>query len=313
MSERLLKPAMIPKSLRCEEGILSFTDELAQAYRQQLVEMELLPAALQAQVSGGTGGQSAEVTIRHFIENFSGSCGRMKLAVLDPHERLDDASNLFISAFSGGKVALLDAPCGSGAATLTLLCLLATLRRESVLPRLPLEIHLICADISESGLRISDELLKKIRPSLERQAIFVHPVFREWDMHDRRSQAALNYAWSSIQGCSTRFLIKANTSGFLTNSGNFQKAKDQLEQLLLLAEVSKARAIWIEPMMSEEPKGLLLHLRTAFIRVATPVVRLFKTRDDGEMDVRSDSGKIHHPIRAGEIHDVRISLMRSKT
>lgn len=311
--ERLLTPGMIPKSLLCGERILSFPPELSSAYRQVLTEMDRVEAAMQAQVNGGTGGQSEEQTIRHFVENFSGSCGRMKLAILDPNEQLDDASNLFITAFSGGKVALLDAPCGSGAATLTLLCVIAALRKESVLPRIPLEIHVVCADISDSALQITRRLLNAASPFLERQAVFVHAVFQNWDMQDRRSQAELNYAWSSIQGCPTRFLIKANTSGFLNNPTNFKKAKDQLEQLLLLAQVSKATAIWIEPKMSEEAKGLRLNLRDAFLRVTKPVIDFFKTKEGGDMDVRSDEGRLRHPIRTGEIHEVRISLMRSKS
>jgi hypothetical protein len=59
--------------------------------------------------------------------------------------------------------------------------------QHDVLPREPLDIHLMCAEISELARNYANDLLFELRTSLEAQAIFVESEFIAWDATDTMS------------------------------------------------------------------------------------------------------------------------------
>lgn len=92
------------------------------------------------------------------------------------------ASNAFIQTLSGNRVCIADAPCGAGAAALAFLSVIAELRACEVLPRQPLDIRLIGAELSEPAGAYASELFEEVRIFLESQAIFVEAEFIRWDI-----------------------------------------------------------------------------------------------------------------------------------
>src|SRR5688572_2066785 len=122
MARRIVSPADVPSAMfRVEDDTLFFPAMLSDAYHRVLDATGNLSHAMVATHDGETGGASAAEATQHFVTAFTGSCARLKLAVLDPKDRLAEASNLFFRSFAGGRVGLLDAPCGSGAASAALL------------------------------------------------------------------------------------------------------------------------------------------------------------------------------------------------
>ena len=123
MTDRLVKSSDLPRTLwQVDDGMLVLPAAVSRVYRNMLAEKGLMDEALNAHSDDGpVGGIKDSDTRRHFSARFSGSSARAQLAVLDPKDDLRNASDLFVKTFSGGKVGLLDIPCGAGAASAALL------------------------------------------------------------------------------------------------------------------------------------------------------------------------------------------------
>ena len=72
----------------------------------------------------------------------------MELALIDPKQAATLSSNALIGSMAGNSLCLTDAPCGAGAAAFSLLSTIAELRAQGVLPRLPLKVLLVGAELS---------------------------------------------------------------------------------------------------------------------------------------------------------------------
>lgn len=310
MSDRLIKVADIPNGLwQSKEGLLSLPVDLCSLYREQLELKGLLTVALSATLDEGpVGGMSLEDTKKHFATRFSGSCARVQLAVLDPKDDLQNASDLFLKTFSGGKVGLLDIPCGAGAASASLLTCVAALREQSVLPREPLYVWLLGGDNSDFARAYADECFAKLRPCLEKQAIYLQYKTVFWDVLDADSNTALLHGWMVwARDCQKYFAIAANFSGFLHGANNFDKAKAQLGEVLRWAGELNASVMWLESQKNEVTEGFLprwlkwfgIRLPKKFIGKASP-----------EDIVGKSEAKCHHPIQSGSQFRVHLSLLR---
>ncbi|HEU5081307.1 MAG TPA: hypothetical protein VFT72_18995 [Opitutaceae bacterium] len=288
---------------------LFFPSMLSTAYRGVLESTNNLSLAMTATHDGETGGESAAATAQHFATAFSGSCARLKLAILDPKDQLAESSNLFLRSFAGGRVGLLDAPCGSGAASAALLATIAELRRQEVIPALPLDVFLVGGDISPHALNYADRLLQLMDQGLREQAIFVHPSFRIWDLMDEISTTELLHAWMvHSPDCRDHFMLTANFSGFLHESTRLNAARERLAEMFRWAAVRRSTVAWIEPqtnaaMKSMWPrlfKGLLAKVATFFRQAST---------EQSSQPLCSDA-RFEHPLRTGTRYNVRLSLMR---
>jgi hypothetical protein len=199
---------------------------------------------------------SQEATDEHFAQAFSGSVARAQLAVLDPKQEVTRAANAFIETLSGNKVCLVDVPSGAGAASLSFLSTIAQLRAEAVLPRLPLDVHLVAGEIAAPARTYATELLAEMIPRLEAQAIFVTPSLMHWDVLDDLSNTDLIQKMTvhSIEPC-RRLLLVANFSGFLERSRNRSKAMPRMDELFRHASGRGALAVWIEPKTNVATNG----------------------------------------------------------
>jgi len=309
MTERILSHSSIPSDLWKDAANLRLSPHLAHSYKLVLEAAGLYQEALTASVHGDIGGETAEETAQHFARNFSGSCGRVQLALLDPHSHLEEASNLFIRAFSGGKVGLLDIPCGAGAASATILSAIATLRERDVIPRLPLDVYLVAGDFSPPARTTAEQLLESLRPALARQAIFIHVRFVEWNVLDSQSTMALLHTWMEhARDCREYFVLTANFSGFLKHGGKFKSALPQLEQVFGWAGLRKSSIVWLEPRNSGATGGLWQHFKEKLWNLL-PV--FFKTAPAAVApEPLVSEAKLEHPLRPDFIHRVNLSLIK---
>jgi hypothetical protein len=311
MATRLLPTSAIPAELWKDSKLLQLSPGLIGSYRIVLESTGLLEAALAATAQGDIGGESAKNTAEHFTRNFSGSCGRVQLAVLDPKETLGEASNHFIRAFSGGKVAVLDIPSGSGAGSATVLSAIAHLRKESVLPRTPLDVWLVAGDKSQAALDNAARVLDALAPHLERQAIFLHPRYVVWDMLDAGSTVNLIHAWAKEHAphdCREYFTLAANCSGFLQNDGNFKKAEAQLEQILAWSGRLKSTFMWVEPSTNAATLRMIPNVASRlWQKVRSFFGHVLATAMPAPLQSEAE---VSHPVKPDFTHRVNLTLLR---
>ncbi len=311
MAARLLPASAIPADLWKDANLLQLSPDLVGSYRVVLEATGLFDVALTATAQGDIGGEGAKDTADHFTRNFSGSCGRVQLAVLDPKQTLGEASNHFIRTFSGGKVALLDIPSGSGAGSATVLSAIAHLRKQSILPRTPLDVWLVAGDKSQAALENASRMLDALEPHLERQAIFIHPKYVVWDMLDAGSTVKLIHAWAKEHAphdCREYFTLTANCSGFLQHEGNFKKAEAQLEQIMAWSGQLKSTFMWIEPSTNAATHRMLPIVAS---RLWNKVKSFFGHAETTAMPAALQcEAELAHPVKPDFKHRVNLTLLR---
>src|ERR1035437_1322130 len=312
-SRRLLHPALIPGSLwdsECE--LLSLPPSLAAAY-VTLIDRHMLRSLSESRDSSNppVGGPSQEHTDQHFAQAFDGSVARAQLAILDPGQNETEASNALVTSLAGGLLSLTDAPCGSGAASFGLLSTVAELRAQGVLPRLPLDVILIGAELSLPARIYATEMLAELRPSLEAQAIFVTEQFLDWDVTDPLSNTSLIQRITITSATSPhRLLVIANFNAFLERGGKRAVAEPQIEELFRHASGQNSVAIWIEPNMNRvtAPGGLFQWLK---VRVSMAWQRFAK--HDSEAKAGEPAASSYHfrlPLQPTSSARVTLAVMR---
>jgi len=261
---RLLKPSSLPSSLwDSANGVLNLPRALAETY-ERLVERHGLRelATMRDAKNPPVGGLDQERSDQHFAQAFDGSCARAQLALLDPKNDAPRASNAFISSLAGNTTSLTDSPCGAGAAAFSFLTTVAELRAEKILPREPLHIYLIGAELSGPARAYAQEMLVELRSALEEQAIFVKAEWLEWDVTSALSNTDLVQRMTlTSEHSARRLLVIANFNAFLEKAGKKKEAKPQLEELLRHSSGHNSMAIWIEPDMNPATVGLFPWLR----------------------------------------------------
>lgn len=208
------------------------------------------------------GGLDQERTDKHFAQAFDGSCARAQLAVLDPKNDVPQISNSFVSFLAGNSACLTDSPCGAGAAAFSFLAIVAELRAQNVLPRMPLTISLLGAELSAPARAYAQEMLTELRPALESQAIFLEAEWLEWDVTSSLSNTDLvRQMTRAAEKKARRLLVIANFNAFLEKERKKRDAKPQIEELFRHASGNNSMAIWIEPDMNSATVGLFPWLR----------------------------------------------------
>jgi hypothetical protein len=236
----------------------------------------------------------------------------MELALLDPKQAAPLSSNALIGKLTGGRVCLTDTPCGAGAATFALLATVAELRAQQVLPRQPLDVFLIGAELSKPARAYAALVLEELRASLEAQAIFVQEEFLSWDVTDQLSNTALiKRATVRSANVPQRLLVVANFNAFLERDGKRKAALPQIEELFRYASGSDSVAIWIEPDMNRAtgPGGLFQSI-TRLIR--TTWRRFVKQNLDeaAPEPVSTCAARFRLPLRPSETARVGLAVMR---
>ncbi|HUX90816.1 MAG TPA: hypothetical protein VMV48_09025 [Gallionellaceae bacterium] len=250
---RILNPKCLPQTLwDSDKKILRLPNGLARAYETLIDRYGLRDLAMSRTVEDSPiGGLDKPTTDKHFAQQFDNSAARAQLAITNATTDVARVSNALIQTLSGNMVCITDAPCGAGAAAFSLLSTIAELRAHNVLPRVPLHIHFIGAEISEFARQYAKEMLAELTPFLESQAIFVQAEMLPWDVTDCLSNTDLiQNMLRAKTSVSKNLLVVANFSGFLTTSGKQKDAQPQLAELFRHASGDESVVIWIEPQMN---------------------------------------------------------------
>lgn len=249
LSNRLLDPEELPLSLwDTVDAILVISPSIAVSYNNLINRHGLLELRRCRDNSDSPiGGQSKECTDQHFAQRFDGSVARAQLALTDPKNEVPMMSDGIVKTLSCNRVIVTDAPCGAGAASFSILSTIAELRAKKVLPREPLDISLLGAEISEFARSYAEEMLEELRPFFEEQGIFVNASFDKWDATCPNSTVDLVRKMDNASNThSVILLLVANFSGFLTSS-KWKKVKPQLRHLFLHGSGEANFVAWIEP------------------------------------------------------------------
>ena len=310
MSSRLLLTTDIPRTLwDADTQCLTIPRSLADAYQSVLSERNLLEAANDNVIDDGpVGGITEADTHKHFAHRFASSAARTQLALLDPDDVLCNVSNQFVRAFAGGHVGLLDLPCGAGAASLDLLATIAALRQSGAIPRQPLYVHLLAADISKPARDIFLQLAERIRADLASQGIILYIKPESWDALDSESTTQVLDSWLKwATSCSEHFVLLANFSGFLQRDGKFRDAQPQLHEVMRWVAQQNSTLVWIEPQTNTATQHFLPRL-LGWLNGKLP--RRFREGwHPGEADLSAEA-RYQHPIKSDCRPTVRLVLIR---
>ncbi|GAB3163568.1 hypothetical protein [Telluribacter humicola] len=304
---RLLPPHTLPETLWDQaNGVIELSPILKKAYLETLSENNLEHLSLSRGANDSPiGGISQEETDEHFARSFDGSSARVQLALIDPNYDINGASDALINSLSGNRLVIVDAPCGAGAASLSLLTTIAELRSKQVLPRIPLEVVFIGGEIAEPARRYAQIMVDKVTPELEKQAIFLKTEFRSWDATSDISTTDLIKAVVRAESTKSKLLVLiANFSGFLEKK--MKDAEPQIRELLRYSAGQNSSAIWIEPQRNSVTKqgGLFSKIETLALRFAR-FIQLYKTNSDTENHAKASS-KYRRPIKSQDT--VRVNL-----
>lgn len=251
VNARLLEPVNIPVSLSGSKAeTLILPESLTTIYRQLLKKRHLDLAALgHAGENPVLGHKSASRTIDQALAcQFQAAAGRAQLCLLDPENCLGPTSNQLLQAFTQGQVAVLDLPCGCGAASWGLLTTFSELRATGLLPRLPLEIFITGGDNSPEGRVLASQFLDLLSTRLADQAIRVQGSFLRWDLLDAQSTTTLLDRWlKTTAHCRSRVLVLSGLSEVLSTAAQCQQAKPQLQEILRWAHRQHTQVLWMEP------------------------------------------------------------------
>jgi hypothetical protein len=308
---RLLDPKLIPASLwNKDNAVLLLPPCLVKAY-VTLIERHNLHDLAHSRDSKNppTGGLTKEKTDEHFAQAFDGSVARAQLALLDPHEHATAASNTYIRSLAGNKLSLTDAPCGAGAAAFSFLANVAELRKNGVLPRQPLDISLIGAELSAPAREYAQGLLQELKGELENQAIFIEADFISWDVTSSLSNTDLIQKMTlNANSHPCRLLIIANFNGFLEREKKRNEAQPQFDELFRHASGQNSVAIWIEPDMNRATGqgGLFEWVRKNVTSIWNKFV---SESSDNSVPVPTSSAKFILPLTPNNTANVRLAVM----
>jgi hypothetical protein len=250
---------------------------------------------------GLEGGMSKDDTDNHLAWRFTGSSARVMLPMLDPKDDLAEIPNTFARIFSGNKVFLADLPCGSGAASMSILSVLCELRMQRILPRMPLDIVIVGGEISKYAQNYAIEAIDFLRADLEAQAISVIFEVMDWDVCDPfQNSDLIKRLTLASQNCSAKLLVLANFSGFLQREGKWKDAQKQLEELFRHSREENSIAIWIEPQRKEViiEGGFITRLMLWFKTSFSALIQMQEV--DWEQKYYAKSAvKVKHPLVEG--------------
>jgi hypothetical protein len=249
---RLIEVKDIPDTLwKTKDEKLVLPESLIESWKGILDNRGLLKQATEETREGEIGGISEEDTHNHYSFRFNGSCARFQLTFLDPKNDLKEVSNAFVKSLAGYDVFIADIPSGTGAASLTLLSNIAQLRKENVIPRIPLSVKILAGEISPTAIDIFNQAFDQIQATLNSQHISVELKFQEWNIKDPDSTSQL-VKQITLYGndCSDKILLLANFTGFLERDKKWDEVKEQFGEIFRHFSGKSTVAIWLEPNMN---------------------------------------------------------------
>ncbi len=308
--QRIVPVEDIPLSL-WDTALLRLPPALATAYCNAVTAHGLAEvAAARDPNRAPVGGLSENEAKIHFAQAFDGSSARVALAVLDPKVEVARVADALTVLFAGGRIAVLDVPCGAGAFFLSVLAAVAELRARRVLPRHPLDVTVIGGDINMHAAKFAHDLLERIRPTLSDQAIEVSFACQQWDVHDDVNTAALlkRFITDSV-GAERTAVVVSNFSGFLKSSGNWQKAREQLKDLFMYCPGNHRTALWLEPKTKAATESLRSWIAGAIRESWRRVMTYFQGINEDEA-LEQTEAEFQLPLEPNSRSVVRLSVQR---
>ena len=310
--ERLIQISDIPNTLRCtSKKYIHLPEKLIATWYVLLDKNGIRDKANQKAPKSIAGGFTKSATNEHLAFRFTGSAARVELAILSPNHHESEISDAFAKTFSGGKVLLADVPCGSGAASLSVLATIAELRAQSVLPRMPLEVVLVGGEIAEFARENFKAGIQVLKDNLEKQSITVSETVKNWDVCDKLSNTDLIKELTLLgKTCGAKMLLLANFSEFLQGEGKWKEAKPQFDELFRHFRSDKSFAIWIEPQTNKvlpDKGGLLKHVITWLKQLKFSTIFV---RDGTKCPVLKDSCKVFSVIDDSRHFRTNLAVIR---
>lgn len=234
------------------QDILRIGDSLAAEYIGSLDKLGLLDVARERSHRGEAGGEGAEQADRHFALQFANSAGRAVYVYIDALERLADLSTIVQRYFSGGRVLLIEIPCGSGAGSLGLLSAILEQRNSRFAPTLPLHVDILAGDVSVRGMTHFESLLQNLRAKLSASEIHVVSQTLRWDASDIRSSSKfIDQAVATAADCDQIFLLVSNFSDALADGALASSFEHFLSQFAGRASDTPHCICWVEPVSNK--------------------------------------------------------------
>ncbi|WP_263831992.1 class I SAM-dependent methyltransferase [Sulfurospirillum oryzae] len=227
------------------------------------------------------GGSGATEAIEHFAYRFVNSSTRVIHITLDPDKKFSNIQIDIFSTFSKGNISILDLACGTGGHILSLLTTLVELRLKKLLPTLPLNIHILAADISPKALEIYQSLLHDLEPYLLNAGIRVIYSTYEWDACSSIQTSSLMdtfFEITSTISSNEYYVITSAFSGFAGNETNFTRIERSLQHITDRLGTKNSTFLWIEPDGKDAKKFLGL-LNRIFENIKDFFVQIFEERE----------------------------------
>jgi hypothetical protein len=233
------------------------------------------------------GGKDAEAALPHFIHRFKASAARVEFVTLNPNGTFEPLATDLVACFLDGSVAILDIPCGSGGGLLGLLLTFVELRRHGAIPRLPLEIRLLAADISSEARAIHEAMLGRVQGELAESGVSVSSQYVQWDVTDPFSTAALMDKWLEFAPASEEYLVFISAfSGFAAS--NAEAVLHGVRDITVRLHNKMFLLAWIEPIMKKSER--------LFEKVLGYLTSLFRDRPVTGSQPLAEEFKYRHPF-----------------
>ena len=205
---------------------------------------------------------------------------------------------------------LADLPCGSGAASLSILTVLYELRKQQRIPREPLHIVIVGGEISKYAQEYANEALSRLVVELETQAITVEFEIMDWDVCDKISNTDLiKHLNIKSQDCAIKLLLLSNFSGFLEREKKWKDAQEQFDELFRYSRDENSFALWIEPLKNNvtNSNGFMPRIIDWF---NTKIARLL-VKNDEALNENFAETTVHtkHPLLDGKFR-VGLAVVR---
>lgn len=287
-------------------GSMKLPPVLVEAYLDTIAKNGLTDLASQPRPNiAPVGGPSQTATDEHFAHAYDGSVARTQLAYLDVKGELPTTSHLLQRFMTGGELCIADVPCGAAAASLALLCTVAELRNENLLPRVPLNVHVIGGEISDPARSYAEYLIDSVKPQLAAQAIFITREIIHWDVMDQLSNTnIIEKIVLSNNSKGQLLVLVTNFNGFLTRSGKKDQALPQIKELFRYCSGPTNAGVWIEPDMNKAKLDLFPWLK----KVINSLAKFAQLIDPNSTDETS-SALFEIPFSPPNTANVRIRVV----
>lgn len=202
------------------------------------------------------GGATADDTQEHFCARFQVNACRQVALLTDPEDKLPGVPSELREVFSVGQLCVLDIACGAGAATLGLLCTLASMRAAGQVACLPLNVSVRAADISPSALALFRELTEQVLPELRGVGIELALDTVSWDGAVPTSTRDLLDEFWTHTAQRDALVVIAQISGAAGKKEDYEPLRLSFEQIKMRT-VEKGTLLWTEPGKSNSASWLM--------------------------------------------------------